>query len=129
LVDLMNARLVPAPQAVLTPGEAVAGLILKGRGFAHRPLSVTPQFCASTPLDRLWHDGVRSELCHRFTLGRTLEEAYAEGGDLLLHELALGVCAREGIDLRFNHLESTSCSRRGEYIPESDEQAMTIPHG
>jgi transposase len=129
LVDMMNARLVPDPQAVLTPGEAVAGMILNGLGFAHRPLSLTPQFFASTPLDLLWHDGVRAETFNRFKLGRTLDEAYAYGCDLLFHELALCVCAREGIELRFNHLDTTSCSLSGAYIPESDEQAMTITHG
>ena len=128
LVDMINARLVPDQQEVLTPGEAVAGMILNGLGFAHRPLSLTPQFFASTPLDLLWHDGVRAEMFHRFKLGRAIGEVYAYGCDLLFHELALGVCAREGIDLRFNHLDTTSFSLSGEYIPESDEQAMTIAH-
>ena len=129
LVDMMNARLVPDPPAVLTPGEAVAGMILNGLGFAHRPLSLTPQFFASTPLDLLWHDGVRAEMCHRVTLGRTLAEAYADGCDLRFHELARCVCAREGLDLRFNHLDRTSFARSGADIPASDEQAMTITHG
>jgi hypothetical protein len=62
LVDMMNARLVPDQQEVLTPGEAVAGMILNGLGFAHRPLSLTPQFFASKPLELLLHDGVRSEM-------------------------------------------------------------------
>jgi transposase len=129
LIDMINARLVPDQQAVLTPGEAVAGMILNGLGFAHRPLSLTPQFFASKPLDLLFHDGIRAEMFNRFKLGRTLDEAYAYGCDLLFHELALGVCARDGIDLRFNHLDTTSFSLRGEYIPESDEQAITITHG
>jgi hypothetical protein len=72
---MMNARLVPEPQAGRTPGEAVAGMMLNGLGCAHRPWSLTPPFFASTPLDLLWHDGVRSELCNRFKLGRTLDEA------------------------------------------------------
>jgi transposase len=129
LVDMINARLVPDPQEVLTPGEAVAGMILNGLGFANRPLSLTPQFFASKPLDLLLHDGVRAEMFNRFKLGRTLDEAYAYGCDLLFHELALCVCAREGIELRFNHLDTTSFSLSGEYIPESDEQAITITHG
>ena len=68
-------------------------------------------------------------MCNRFKLGRTLDEAYAYGCDRLFHELALGVCARDGIDLRCNHLDTTSFSRSGEYIPDSDEQAMTITPG
>jgi transposase len=129
VIDMMNARLVPDQQAVLTPGEAMAGMMLNGLGFAHRPWSLTPQFFASQPRDRLFHDGIRAEMFNRFKHGRTLEEAYAYGCDLLLHELALGVCARDSIDLRFNHLDTTRCSLSGEYIPANDEQAMTITHG
>ena len=51
---MINARLVPDPQEVLTPGEAMAGMMLNGLGFANRPLSLTPQFCASKPLDLLF---------------------------------------------------------------------------
>jgi transposase len=126
---MINARLVPDPQEELTLGEAVARMILNGLGFANRPLSLTPQVFASKPLDLLLHDGMRAELFNRFKLGRTLDEAYAYGCDLLFHELALGVCTHEGIDLRFNHLDTTSFALSGEYIPESDEQAMTITHG
>ena len=51
LIDMINARLVPDRQEDITPGEAVAGMILNGLGFAHRPLSLTPQFFANKPLD------------------------------------------------------------------------------
>jgi transposase len=129
VIDMMNARLVLDQQAVLTPGEAMAGMMLNGLGFAHRPWSLTPQFFASQPRDRLFHDSIRAEMFNRFKLGRPLDEAYAYGCDLLLHELALGVCARDGIDLRFNHLDTTSFSLTGEYGPDSDEQAMTITPG
>src|SRR5918999_633124 len=129
LIDMINARLVPDAQEVLTPGEAVAGMILNGLGFANRPLSLTPQFFASKPLALLFREGIEAEMFNRFKLGRTLDEAHAYGCDLLFHELALAICAQEGIDLRFNHLDTTSFSLSGEYIPESDEQAITITHG
>ena len=129
LIEMINARLIPDAQAMITPGEAVAGMILNGLGFAHRPLSLTPQFFARRPLDLLFREGVDAEMFNRFKLGRTLDEAYAYGCDLLFQELALAVCAHEGIDLRFNHLDTTSFALSGEYIPEGDEQAMTITHG
>jgi transposase len=47
----------------------------------------------------------------------------------LLREQALAVCAQDGIDLRFHHLDTTSFSRTGEDGPEADEHASTIPHG
>jgi transposase len=129
LIDMINARLVPDAQAVVTPGEAVAGMILNGLGFANRPMSLTPQFFANKPLDLLFRDGIRAEMFNRFKLGRTLDEAYAYGCDLLFQELALAVCAHEGIDLRFHHLDTTSFALSGEYIPERDEHAIHITHG
>src|SRR4030095_12037080 len=105
LIDMINARLMPDAQEVLTPGEAVAGMMLNGLGFANRPLSLTPQFFANKPLDLLFHDGLKAEHFNRFKLGRTLDEAYTYGCDVLFQELALAVCAQEGIDQRFNHLD------------------------
>ena len=43
LIDMINTRLVPNGQEEITPGEAMAGMILNGLGFANRPLSLTPQ--------------------------------------------------------------------------------------
>jgi transposase len=129
LMERLDSRLVPDEQEVITPGEAVAGMILNGLGFTHRPLSLTPQFFANKPLDLLFHDGVEAEMFNRFKLGRTLDEVQAYGCDLLFSELALAVCIRERIDQRFNHLDTTSFSLSGDYVPESDAQAITITHG
>jgi transposase len=129
LIEMINARLVPDAQEVLTPGEAVAGMILNGLGFAHQPSSLTPQFFANKPLDLLVREGLEADLFNRFKLGRTLDEAYTYGCDVLFQELALAVCAQEGIDQRFHHLDTTSFSLSGEYAPDSDEQAITITHG
>jgi transposase len=126
---MINARLVPDAQEVLTPGEAMAGMILTGLGFANRPLSLTPQFFANKPRDLLFHEGIHASMFNRFQLGRTLDEAYTYGGDLWFQAVAQAVCAQEGIDLRCNHLDTTSVSLRGAYVPERDEQAMTITYG
>ena len=66
---------------------------------------------------------------NRFKLGRSLDEVYTYGCDLLFSELALAVCAHEGIDQRFNHLDTTSFSLTGDYMPDSDEHAIAITHG
>jgi transposase len=128
-IEMIDARLVPDEQEALTPGEAVAGMILNGLGFSNRPLSLTPQFFANTPLDLLFHEGVQADLFNRFKLGRTLDEVYGYGCDLLFSELALAICTQEDIDRRFNHLDTTSFSLSGAYVPERDEQAITITHG
>src|SRR5215510_4174297 len=129
LISMIDARLVPDAQEEITPGEAVAGMILNGLGFSNRPLSLTPQFFANKPLDLLLREGLRAEMFNRFKLGRTLTEVHTYGCDLLFSELALAVCVQEGIDLRFNHLDTTSFALSGDYVPESDEQAITLTHG
>lgn len=129
LIERIDACLMPDEQEALTPGQALAGMILNGLGFTTRPLSLTPQFFANKPLDLLFRDGVHAGMFNRFTRGRTLEEVYAYGCDLLLSELALAICIQEGIDQRFNHLDTTSFSLSGDYVPESDEQAIRITHG
>ena len=129
LISMIDTRIVPDEQEEITPGEAVAGMILNGLGFANRPLSLTPQFFANKPLDLLFRAGVEAEMFNRFKLGRTLDEVHAYGCDLLFSELALAVCAQEGIEQRFHHLDTTSFSLSGDYVPESDEQAIRITHG
>src|SRR5438445_13656912 len=62
LMSMIDARLVPDEQEEITPGEAVAGMILNGLGFANRPLSLTLQFFAHTHLDYLFSGGVLAEI-------------------------------------------------------------------
>ena len=92
-------------------------------------MTLTPQFFANRPLDLLFREGVRAEMFNRFKLGRTLDEVHAYGCDGLFSELALAVCAQEGIAVRFNHLDTTSFSLSGAYVPESGVQAIRITHG
>jgi transposase len=129
LIDMLDTRLVPDQQDMITPGEAVAGMILNGWGFANRPLSLTPQFFANKPRELVFREGIDAEMFNRFTLGRTLDEAYTSGCDRLVQELARAVCAQDGIALRFTHLDTTSFALSGEYGPDRDEPALTMTHG
>ena len=129
LIGLIDARLVPDEQEEITPGEAVAGMLLNSLGFANRPLSLTPQFFANKPLDLLFREGLHADMFNRFKLGRTLDEVSAYGCEGLFSEVALAVCRQEGIDLRFNHLDTTSFALTGEYKADSDEQAITLTYG
>jgi hypothetical protein len=74
-----------------------------GLGFATRSLSLTPQLFANKPLDLLFHEGLVAEHCNRLKLGRTLDDAYTYGCDAWFQELALAVCAQEGIDQRLGY--------------------------
>ena len=129
LIAMIDARLVPDEQGDITPGEAVAGMILNGLGFANKPLTLTPQFFANKPLDLLFREGVHAEMFNRFKLGRTLDEVHAYGCDLLFSELALAVCAQDSLEHRFHHLDTTSFSRSGDDVPERDERALHLTHG
>ncbi len=126
---MIDARLVPKDQEAITAGEAVAGMILNGLGFAHKPLSLPPRFFANKPLDLLLRPGVQAERCNRCKLGRTLDEVQAYGCDGLCSDRALAGCAKAGIAQRFQPLDTTSVSLSGDYVPETDEQAMRIIHG
>jgi hypothetical protein len=114
---------------VLTPGEAVAAMMLKGLGFANRPLSLTPQLCAHTPLALLLREGIEAERCNRCQRGRTLDDAAAYGGDLVWEALALALCAHAGMERRFHPLDTTSVSRTGADVPDRDEPALHLTHG
>jgi len=129
IIEMIDARLPRHDQEAITAGEAVAGMILNGLGFSNRPLSLTPQFFVNKPLDVLFRPGVHADMFNRFKLGRSLDEVSTYGCDLLFSELALAVCIQEGIDQRFNHLDTTSFSLSGEYAPESDEHVIIITHG
>src|SRR6266404_322850 len=129
LIEMIDARLLLHDQEEITAGEAVAGMILNGLGFANRPLSLTPQFFANKPLDLLFRPGVEADMFNRFKLGRTLDEVDTYGCDLFFSEIALAVCQHEAIDQRFHHLDTTSFSLSGAYVSESDEQAIAITHG
>jgi transposase len=129
LIRMIDARLTPDAQEAITPGEAVAGMILNGLGCANRPLSLTPQCVTNTPLELLCRPGVRAEMFNRLKRGRTLDEVQAYGCALLLSEVALAVCAQESLEPRFHHLDTTSFSLSGDDVPARDERAIHITHG
>jgi hypothetical protein len=74
---MIDARRVPDEPAGRTPGAAMAGLIRNGLGLAQRPLSLTPQCFAHTPLGLVFGEGVHAAMVNRFQLGRTLDEVSA----------------------------------------------------
>jgi hypothetical protein len=128
-MPMINARRVPDAQEAITPGEAIAAMMLHGLGCANRPLSLTPQFFARQPLDLVCRAGMSAELFNRVQRGRTLDEADTDGCARRCQELALAVGAHDGIDLRGKHLDTTSGSRSGADGPERAEHALTITHG
>ena len=126
---LIDSRITPDDREEITTGEAIEGMVLNGLGFSDRPISLTPQFFENKPLDVLFREGVRPEHFNRFKLGRSLDKVNTYGCDVLFSELALSVCHQEGVDQQFNSLDTTTFSLHGEYVPDTDEQAILITHG
>ena len=129
IIALIDERIHPNGQEKISPGEAVAGMILNGLGFSHHPLSLTPQFFENKPLDRLFRPEGTADWLHRLTLGRVLDQGFDYGWDLLFSDIALSVCPKEGRDLRFTCRDTTTFSLTGAYVPETDAQAILITYG
>lgn len=129
IVEIIDTRIETDLQEEITAGEAVKGMIINGLGFSNRPMTLTPQFFQNKPLDVLFREGMRAEHFNRFKLGRSLDDVYAYGCDLLFSEISIAVCQQEHVELRFHSLDTTSFSLTGDYVPDSDEQAIRIVHG
>lgn len=129
LIEMIDERISPDPDEQITTGEAVAGMILNGLGFSQRPPSLTPQFFVNKPLERLFRTRVKADHFNRFKLGRSLDKVFDYGCDTLFSELSLAACQQEGVDRRFRHGDTTTFSLYGDYVPETDEQAILITPG
>lgn len=129
IIKHIDAQIVLDDQQEITTGEAIAGMIINGLGFSARPISLTLQFFENKPMELLFRPGVCPRHFNRFKLGRSLDKVFDYGCDLLFSEIALSVCQKEGIDCQFSCLDTTSFSLTGQYVPETDEQAIAITHG
>jgi transposase len=129
IIEMIDSRISPDKREEITTGEAIAGMIINGLGFSDRPMTLTPQFFEGKALDALIREGITPDMLNRFKLGRSLDDVYSYGCDLLFSEVALGVCQKEGIDLRFNSLDTTSFSLIGDYDPDPDEHGVLVTYG
>lgn len=129
LVEFIDSRIPNDAREELSCGEAVAGMIINGLGFSDRPLTLTPQFFENKALSRLFREGVSAKHFNRFKLGRALDDCYAYGCDLLFAEASAMICQKEGVDTKFNSLDTTAFALTGEYDPDCDEYKIAITHG
>jgi len=129
IIERIDKRIAPDSREEITTGEAVAGMIINGLGFSDRPLSLTPQFFENKAMSKLLREGILATHFNRFKLGRALDDCYDYGCESLFAEISMKACEQEGIETRFNALDTTSFSLTGEYIPDSDEHAIEICHG
>jgi transposase len=131
LVEAIDKRLQKDEneQENITPGEAIAGMIMNGLGFSDKPLSLTPHFFETKALEVLFRPGVNASHFNRHKLGKVLDMAHIYGCEQLFFELSSESCAQEQIDMTFNSEDTTSLSVTGEYAGDVDEQTIKITQG
>ena len=129
LIDFINKRIDQNEQNKVTPGEAVAAMVLNGLGFVSRPLSLTPQFFETKALDVLFNPEIQAEHLNRHRLGRVLDDIHEYGSELLFSEIALHAVEQIGLDQRFTSIDTTSFSVSGDYDEQTDEKTITLTHG
>ena len=129
IIEAIDSRIGRDGDEKISCGEALAAMILNGLGFSDRPLTLAPQFFDNAPTALLLGPHADAAHFNRFKLGRALDDVHSYGCDLLFSELALSACKKEGVDTRFRHLDSTTFSLSGEYLPDADVKAVTITHG
>ena len=131
LVKALDERLQKeeGDQEWISPGEAIAGMIINGLGFSDRPLTLTPQFFESKALEQLFRPGIKADYFNRHKLGKTLDFIHAYGCEKLFYELSVKCCRQENISLRFNSEDTTSLSVSGDYSSEPKEHTVTIRKG
>ncbi len=108
-------------------GTATVAMILNGLGFSNRQLYLVPQFFADKPVETLLGPGITAADLNDDCLGRTLDWLYAHDPTTLFAGIAAQARRVFGIRARQVHVDTTSFSVSGAYVPEEgDLDATTI---
>jgi transposase len=101
-------------------GTAVVAMILNGLGFANRQLYLVPHYFANKPVEHLLGEGITADMLNDDCLGRTLDWIYEHDPTTLFAGLALQAGPRFGIKAQQLHIDTTSFSVSGAYLPGED---------
>lgn len=130
IIEMIDDRIGTSKQEVISPGEAVAGMIYNGLGFTGEALYLSPHFFEDKPLNILFD---RNDLVPKNfnadKLGNSLDALHSYGLENLMLELALSACTKENIDTKFKSLDTTSISLEGEYNSKDEEQSIKVKKG
>lgn len=129
IIDFIDEKLGNHHLEKVSPGEAIAAMIINGLGFVSRPLSLTPQFFETKALDLLFGRQIEAEDFNRHRLGRALDQVHQYGCELLFSQIATHICQKIKLDQTFTSLDTTTFSLSGEYDVDTDEQEIKITHG
>ena len=68
LIEVIDNHFENNDQENITTGEAIAGMIINGLGFTQLPMTLTPNFFETKPVDILFRNGVEASHFNRFKL-------------------------------------------------------------
>ena len=118
--------------ARVSVGTATVAMILNGLGFSNRRLYLVPQFFADKPVETLLGPGITANDLNDECLGRTLDWLYAHDPTTLFAGIATQARQVFGVAARKIHVDTTSFSVSGEYLPEAgdlDARVIAITYG
>lgn len=119
-------------QARVSVGTATVAMILNGLGFSNRRLYLVPQFFADKPVETLLGPGITANDLNDECLGRTLDWLSAHDPPAVFAGIATQARRVFGITARQVHVDTTSFSVSGEYLPEEgdlDARVIAITYG
>ena len=129
LVELIDNMLPSHDQEKVSVGECVKAMIITGLGFTDVPMTLTPDFFKTTGVSRFFGDGFEAADFNRFKFGRALDKVFQLGCENVFALAATDVCRKEGIDTTVGHLDTTTLSVTGEYLPDNAETEVKFTYG
>ncbi len=111
LSRLIN-ELVGKDNRKVSVGHAVKAMIVNALGFTGRALYLTPMFYRNRAVDLLIDHSLDADDLNDASLGTALDVLYEYGVTELFFQVSSTILARQGIDTRFAHLDSTTTDRR-----------------
>jgi transposase len=115
IVEEIDKAIPPDPRQKLTVGEAIKAMIINGLGFTTRPLSLTPQFFQSKPVELLIKPGITADTINDDVLGRALDAVFEFGCTTLFSRIAMRAVKKFQVDIKYQHLDTTVMQVEGEY--------------
>jgi len=129
LIETINQTVGPSERKV-SCGAAVQAMVLNSLGFASRALYLMPQFLHNKPVDLLIAPELTAEDFNDDTLGRSLDQLFANGVTEVFAKVARQALKVYGIAHRFYHLDSSSFHLHGQYAAEAPQlEAIEITYG
>lgn len=126
LVELLDDLFPPHPQNQITIGQVVKAMILNCLGFLSAPLYLFSEFFDSKPVAHLLGDGIDASHLNDDRIGRALDQLWAFGLSSLFVRLAMAAVSKFGVSVEQTHLDSSSLSVHGEYLPTQNASGAEL---